>query len=138
MEAKPLQALPKKMKAYPVRELGGLVFAYMGPEPVPALPPWDLFVWPNAVRQIGINVIDCNWLQCQENTGDPTHSVWAHGHLFNYVLERQGDSARQMGSAVLRLRIERRCQCAIAALPSRIAQAPQQLLRPPRQGQAGV
>ncbi len=94
MELKPLQALPKKMKAYPVREMGGLVFAYMGPEPVPALPPWDLFVWPNAVRQIGVNVLDCNWLQCQENTGDPTHSVWAHGHLFNYVLERQGDSAR--------------------------------------------
>ena len=79
-----------KLKAYPVQELGGLVFAYLGPLPAPALPRWDLFVWPNAVRQIAINVIDCNWLQCQENTGDPTHSVWAHGHLFKYVLERNG------------------------------------------------
>ena len=94
MELKPLQALARRMPAYPVRELGGLVFAYMGPAPVPALPPWDLFVWPNAVRQIGINVLDCNWLQCQENTGDPTHSVWAHGHLFNYVLERKGEIDR--------------------------------------------
>ena len=42
------------------------------------------------MRQIGVNVIDCNWLQCQENTGDPTHSAWAHGHLFKYVLEREG------------------------------------------------
>jgi 5,5'-dehydrodivanillate O-demethylase len=79
-----------KLKAYPVQELGGLIFAYMGPLPAPALPRWDLFVWPNAVRQIAINVIDCNWLQCQENTGDPTHSVWAHGHLFRYILERDG------------------------------------------------
>jgi 5,5'-dehydrodivanillate O-demethylase len=79
-----------KLKACPVQELGGLIFAYMGPLPAPALPRWDLFVWPNAVRQIAINVIDCNWLQCQENTGDPTHSVWAHGHLFRYILERDG------------------------------------------------
>ena len=79
-----------KLKAYPVQELGGLIFAYLGPSPAPALPRWDLFVWSNAVRQIGVNVLDCNWLQCQENTGDPTHSAWAHGHLFKYVLERQG------------------------------------------------
>ncbi len=87
---KPDTVFNHKMKAYPVRELGGLVFAYMGPLPAPALPKWDLYVWPNAVRQIGINVIDCNWLQCQENTGDPTHSVYTHGHMFEYVLERQG------------------------------------------------
>ena len=76
------------IKSYPVQELGGLVFAYMGPDPVPLLPPWDLYVWPNSVRQIGITVIDCNWLQCQENTGDPTHSVWLHGHQFKYILEK--------------------------------------------------
>ena len=87
-----------KLKAYPVQELGGLVFAYLGPLPAPALPRWDLFVWPNAVRQIAINVIDCNWLQCQENTGDPTHSVWAHGHLFKYILERDGHLAERAAS----------------------------------------
>ena len=90
---RPMEAATRfsgKMKAYPVQELGGLVFAYMGPSPAPALPRWDLFVWPNAIRQIAVNTIDCNWLQCQENTGDPTHSAWAHGHLFKYVLEREG------------------------------------------------
>ena len=40
-----------RLTAYPVQELGGLVFAYLGPEPAPLLPRWDLFVWPNAVRQ---------------------------------------------------------------------------------------
>ncbi|MDF2115459.1 Rieske 2Fe-2S domain-containing protein [Roseiarcaceae bacterium H3SJ34-1] len=83
-----------KLKGYPVEELGGLVFAYLGPLPAPALPRWDLFVWPNAVRQIAINVLDCNWLQCQENTGDPTHSVWAHGHMFKYELDKKGAGGR--------------------------------------------
>ncbi|AZG09742.1 Rieske (2Fe-2S) protein [Pigmentiphaga sp. H8] len=90
MELRPHEEIKHKLVAYPVQELGGLVFAYMGPSPAPALPRWDMFVWPNAIRQIGITVIDCNWLQCQENTGDPTHSAWAHGHLFEYELNRRG------------------------------------------------
>ena len=64
-----------KIPSYPVREMGGLVWAYMGPPPVPLLAPWDLFVMPNAIRQIGISILECNWLQCHENTGDPAHSV---------------------------------------------------------------
>ena len=65
-----------KITGYPVKELGGLVWAYMGPEPPPLLPPWDLLVMPNAIRQIGIAELPCNWLQCHENTGDPTHSAY--------------------------------------------------------------
>ena len=97
MEARPHQKMTRKLAGYPVQEMGGLVFAYLGPLPAPALPRWDLFVWPNAVRQIAINVLDCNWLQCQENTGDPTHSVWAHGHFFRYALERQGKLDERAG-----------------------------------------
>ncbi len=68
--------------AYPTYEVGGLVWAYMGPQPAPLLPPWDLFVMPNAIRQIGISELACNWLQCHENTGDPTHSAYRHGLYF--------------------------------------------------------
>ena len=32
------------IKAYPVAELGGLIFAYLGPEPVPLVPRWDILV----------------------------------------------------------------------------------------------
>ena len=32
-------------RAYRAQELGGLVFAYLGPEPAPLLPRYDLFVW---------------------------------------------------------------------------------------------
>ncbi len=90
MEATPCGKIGRKLKGYPVQELGGLVFAYMGPLPAPHLPRWDLYVWPNSVRQIAINVLPCNWLQCQENTGDPTHSVYGHGYFFEYILKREG------------------------------------------------
>lgn len=92
----PLEAPANKLKeqvkigSYPVREMGGLVWAYMGPAPAPLLPPWDLFVMPNAIRQIGIAELACNWLQCHENTGDPAHSVYLHGHTFKYILQKQG------------------------------------------------
>ena len=79
-----------RIAGYPVQEMGGLLFAYMGPLPAPVLPPWDVFVWPNAIRQIGYTMIPCNWLQCQENAADPMHSVYVHGHYFRYVLEREG------------------------------------------------
>ncbi|MEX2599673.1 MAG: Rieske 2Fe-2S domain-containing protein [Dehalococcoidia bacterium] len=79
-----------KLTGYPVKELGGLVWTYMGPDPMPVLPEWPPLVWPNSVRQIGFTTLPCNWLQCQENTGDPTHSVYLHGHLFKYTLEREG------------------------------------------------
>lgn len=86
-----------KITGYPVQELGGMLFGYLGPAPAPLLPPWDLYVWPNSVRQIGITLLDCNWLQCQENTGDPLHSVWLHGHLFKYALERMGKFDERAG-----------------------------------------
>jgi len=92
----PLESPTNKLKeqvkigSYPVREMGGLIWAYMGLQPAPLLPPWDLFVMPNAIRQIGISELACNWLQCHENTGDPVHSVYLHGHTFKYNLEKNG------------------------------------------------
>jgi 5,5'-dehydrodivanillate O-demethylase len=76
--------------AYRVQELGGLIFAYLGPEPAPLLPEWDLFAFKNVYRDIGACVIPCNWLQVMENSVDPVHAEWAHGHFANYVNERKG------------------------------------------------
>ncbi len=94
LEADPKRPIQRKLPGYPVRELGGLIFAYMGPLPEPALPRWDLYVEPNAIRQIAVNTLDCNWLQCHENTGDPTHSAWLHGKFFQYQLEKKGELER--------------------------------------------
>ena len=79
-----------KMPGYPVQELCGLIFAYLGPEPVPLLPRWDMFVWDNVLRDIGSTIIPCNWLQIMENSLDPVHVEWLHGRFSDYVLERLG------------------------------------------------
>ena len=58
-------------KAYPVKECAGLLFAYMGPQPVPELPVWEPFTWENGFREVVLSDIPCNWFQCQENSCDP-------------------------------------------------------------------
>ena len=67
-----------RIKAYPVEELGGLVWAYLGPKPAPLLPDWEPFSWTNGFVQIVVSEIPCNWFQCQENSIDPVHFEWMH------------------------------------------------------------
>jgi len=69
-----------RLKAYPVRLLGGMVWAYMGPLPVPELPNWAPFNWPDGFTEIVLSEVPCNWLQCQENSIDPVHFEWMHDH----------------------------------------------------------
>lgn len=76
--------------AYPVVEMGGLIFAYLGPQPAPLLPRFDLFVWDDVLRDIGVAELPCNWLQIMENSVDPYHVEWLHGWYFNQVASRRG------------------------------------------------
>jgi len=69
-----------RVRAHRVEELGGLVFVYIGPEPAPLLPRYDLFVWNSVLRDIGRALLPCNWLQIMENSVDPVHLEWLHGH----------------------------------------------------------
>ena len=69
-----------RIKAYPVEELGGLLWAYLGPEPRPLVPEWEFFSWKNGFRQIVKAEIPCNWFQCQENSIDPVHFEWTHSN----------------------------------------------------------
>ena len=75
---------------YPVQELGGLVFAYLGPKPVPLLPRFDGFVVPGAIRLLGHAHIPCNWLQIVETSLDPVHAEWLHGRSTEFLLEQEG------------------------------------------------
>lgn len=81
----PAQSMMKhtlRHPAYPVRELGGLLFAYMGPpDRQPLLPNWDILVNPGRRTFIMYPPLACNWLQCQENTADVTHTYFLHGHM---------------------------------------------------------
>jgi 5,5'-dehydrodivanillate O-demethylase len=70
---------------YPVRELGGMLWAYLGPLPAPEIPHIDGFVVDGAIRLVGKAIIPCNWLQIMENSVDPIHTEWAHGHLSGFM-----------------------------------------------------
>lgn len=92
--------------AYPVKVLGGLVFAYMGTGEPPALPHLDVFARTEekgSFRDIGSAVIPCNWLQIMENSFDPTHVEWLHGRYFNYHLERAGEEPTVLGGHHVKL-----------------------------------
>ena len=80
-----------RMKAYPVQEKAGLIFAYMGPQPAPLLPNWDVFAIDDVVRDIGYAELDCNWLQCQENSLDPVHLEWLHAYWTNFIAEMRDE-----------------------------------------------
>jgi 5,5'-dehydrodivanillate O-demethylase oxygenase subunit len=85
-----------KVKAYPVEECGGLLWAYLGPKPAPCLPRWEFFEWKNGFRQIVLSELDCNWLQCQENSIDPVHNEWQHSHWNLRMLGKSGVAPKHL------------------------------------------
>ncbi len=76
--------------AYPVQEMGGMLFAYLGPQPQPLLPRWDGFVAQNTIRIMGRTILPINWLQIMENSLDPVHTEWLHGHHYEFLKEQEG------------------------------------------------
>jgi 5,5'-dehydrodivanillate O-demethylase len=78
-----------KIKAYPVQEMAGLIWAYMGPAPAPILPQWDALTWDTAWRDMYYCVLPCNWVQCQENSLDPVHFEWLHRYWGGWVMNKR-------------------------------------------------
>jgi 5,5'-dehydrodivanillate O-demethylase len=73
-----------RLATYPVRQLGGLLFVYMGPQPAaaPPLPRWDVIARTDRPRTIAVLPDHkCNWLQIQENTVDSAHTYYLHGEF---------------------------------------------------------
>ena len=64
--------------AYKVQELGGVVFAYLGPEPASLLPRWDVLVREDGVRARRARTVNCNFFQMIENSVDQNHLRWLH------------------------------------------------------------
>jgi 5,5'-dehydrodivanillate O-demethylase len=82
-----------RQRAYPVEKLSGILFVYMGPQPAPLLPRWDVLVWEDGQRKLErFPVLECNWLQAQENSADITHTYFLHGH----TLYEQGYRGRKV------------------------------------------
>lgn len=70
-------------------EMRGLIWVYIGPEPAPELPRFDVYVDPGVV-DVGHSVLPCNWLQIMENSVDPYHVEWLHGRYFQFLGEQKG------------------------------------------------
>ncbi len=84
-----------KLKAYPAQALGGLVFIYMGPSPAPILPKWDVLSWTDGQRKMERQeILNCNWLQAQENSADVTHTYFLHSHSLYKLGERDRGTMR--------------------------------------------
>src|SRR4051812_18038720 len=65
--------LTVKHRAYPVQEYCGLYWTYMGPEPVPVLPRFDIVEMGVLTAVAEVPREDCNWLQVVENNLDQAH-----------------------------------------------------------------
>jgi 5,5'-dehydrodivanillate O-demethylase len=71
--------LTVKMRAYPVQELAGLYWAYLGPLPAPVIPRFDVWSREDGVLKVDIYPrLDCNWFQAMENSVDPAHLQILH------------------------------------------------------------
>jgi 5,5'-dehydrodivanillate O-demethylase len=79
-----IQAFAGKAEA-----LGGMVWAYIGPDPAPELPKFDVYV-DEGFKDCGWTLLPCNWLQIMENSVDPHHVEWLHGRYFKFLGEQQG------------------------------------------------
>jgi len=70
-----------RQKAYPVQAFAGVIFAYLGPDPAPLLPRWDVLLREDGERKLYIlPELECNWLQVMENSCDPAHTYYLHAH----------------------------------------------------------
>lgn len=85
------------IKAYPTREHGGYIWAYMGGEAQPPeLPQLAFAQVPPSHRYVSKKWQDCNWLQCLEGAVDTAHFSFLH-----MILGTEG-----LGSAATRERLK--------------------------------
>jgi phthalate 4,5-dioxygenase oxygenase subunit len=67
------------LTAYPTAELGGIVWAYMGPaEKIPPLPKFAWTQAPEARRHVSKVIEECNYLQALEGGIDTSHAPILH------------------------------------------------------------
>ncbi|MGF1596627.1 MAG: Rieske 2Fe-2S domain-containing protein [Acidimicrobiales bacterium] len=67
--------------SYPVREVNGIVWAYLGDGDPPPLPALDCFVAPESHVFAFKGRWDANWLQAHEVGIDPAHAAFLHRFL---------------------------------------------------------
>ena len=80
--AESLFHLTVRQAAYPIQRFIGMYWAYLGPQPAPLIPQFDVWVRKDGRRRLYQQPqLDCNWVQAMENSVDPAHLYWLHGTL---------------------------------------------------------
>jgi phenylpropionate dioxygenase-like ring-hydroxylating dioxygenase large terminal subunit len=78
--------------AYPCKEQGGVIWAYMGPKDVmPDFPQMEWALVPDSHRIIGKALVECNYFQAMEGEIDNSHVSYLHSVL----------NAEQVGTSAL-------------------------------------
>jgi 5,5'-dehydrodivanillate O-demethylase len=88
-----------RVPSHPVEALGGMLFAYLGPEPAPPLPRWDLFLERGFPKEIASVDVPCNWLQVMENNLDD-HVRWLHVGFHEFAARQSGVAPTRTPPAV--------------------------------------
>ena len=78
-----------RLKAYPCRERGGIIWTYMGPpETIPGLPELEFLLLPERQRYVTKRIQQSNWLQALEGGLDSSHISFLHrGNYRGHVAE---------------------------------------------------
>jgi phthalate 4,5-dioxygenase oxygenase subunit len=65
--------------SYPVREVGNVLWTYMGPrDHTPVFPEWEWMGYPEDQRMASKVLQECNWAQALEGDIDSSHSDYLH------------------------------------------------------------
>jgi phthalate 4,5-dioxygenase oxygenase subunit len=81
-----------KLKSYPTREAGGIVWAFMGQGEPPAMPALEWLRLPESHFHIAKVLVESNYLQALEGDHDSSHASHLHS-----TLDNQLDDAFRMG-----------------------------------------
>ena len=92
-----------RIKAYPAREQGGMIWAYMGPaERMPKLPALEVALVPASHRYVSKKWQDCNWVQAMEGSIDTAHFSFAH-LTFDKEEDEDLDISKHLASPMSRM-----------------------------------
>lgn len=85
-----------KGRTYPVREAGGLLWAYLGrKELMPAFPEWEFMKQPDAHRINAYAVVNCNFVQVIEGLVDSSHLTVLHSSILAKTNDADFDFAKK-------------------------------------------
>lgn len=78
-----------RQRAYPCREVGGAIWAYLGEGEPPLFPNYAAVIAPEAYRYTARWLSHCNWMQGNEGNVDPVHTSYLHRFALGDEVERK-------------------------------------------------